>query len=454
MAMCSRKTMKSPLKLRRYITIFLAGITLVMIGAYSVIVQYSLSSAFNDAVLYDLTFKARNFAQTYRKNANTPLPATRLLSIYTNLENIPQGLKTKYGKKDFVPGKVLAADLMDSQTNDDGPLFLMAIAYDLHDGKRIYLVETYGKADLIPGMFKGAARAAYATVGMGLGFICLIVFVLRYFFSRLSSPINALLQWATALDRETLARPHPDFRFEEINQLADLIQKAINQQNQALIREHQFLSHASHELRTPIAVIQTNLDLLHRMDKTGDDSSKLPYQRIKRATENMQRLTETLLWLSRKAENMPKPESIDIKQMINRLIGANDYLLSGKSVDLELDLNASTVFLPKISLEIVLGNLIRNAFQYTGHGVIQVKVSQGAVQVENRDAGDGEQISPGPGCGAGLGLMLVAQICQKLGLQYKNEPIEGGHKAVVLFPFDVFDDKNKFSVKPQKHRQK
>ena len=47
--------------------------------------------------------------------------------------------------------------------------------------------------------------------------------------------------------------------------------------HQALNREHHFLRNASHELRTPIAVIRTNMDLLERLQTNSGDREKISH---------------------------------------------------------------------------------------------------------------------------------------------------------------------------------
>ncbi len=425
--------MKTPPKLRRYITISIGIITIVIIIAYSCLVQFALFSMIEETASYDYGLIARDFAEAYRKDPDTSLPKTKYLTAYLGSKNLPEWFKNEYGLAAFTHGQLEMGDLIDPQTNNGEEFFFIAFASNLHDGRKLYLIETFTKNDEIPGAFGNSKRAVFITIGLGIGFILLVAFALRYFFYKISTSIYSLTTWANSLTKDNLEQSNPDFRFQEINQLADLIKNAVSDLHQALNREHHFLRNASHELRTPIAVIRTNMDLLERLQEEPRKNEKTSYQRIRRAVDNMHKLTETLLWLSRKEENMPSPESIDVSQMVDELIRENQYLLSGKDVRLDLDMRSSTATLPKVALGIVLSNLIRNAFQYTNRGTIEIHITQTSVSITNMDQPLEKQDFSESVHGFGLGLILVEQICRKLNLHYENKSIGGVQKATLFF---------------------
>lgn len=423
--------MKSPPKLRKYISISLVGIILVMIVAYSILVVYALFSTLMEAASYDYNLIARDFAQAYRKDAATALPSTKYYTAYLDSREIPAWIKKEVDFESLVHSQLEVGFAINPSIQNGEEVIYFVMAYDLHDQKRLYLIEIHSEEDEIPGTFKNFKRALIIALGLGIGFIVLVGFTLRYFFHKISTPISALTTWAHDLNREKLEQPHPDFKFEEINQLADLIQNAVGELHRAMNREHHFLRNASHELRTPIAVIRTNMDLLDRLQSDPKGKEKLSYRRIRRAVENMNRLTETLLWLGRKSETMPSPESINVNAMVEELVQENRYLLKGKDVNIEMEMVSATVTLPKAALHIVLGNLVRNAFQYTNQGRIEIQVTQTAVTIINTDLTQKKTNSTGSDYGFGFGLMLVEQISQKLNLPYENKTIMGGHKAIL-----------------------
>jgi signal transduction histidine kinase len=426
--------MKTPPNLRRYIAVSLGGIILVMIVAYTLLVLHAFSSSVKDLISYDLTLKARNFARDYRENAESPLPKDRYLTAYMNPAELPQWLTDSCDVENLAHGRPEMGNMTGPHIHGGEEFFFLAMAYDLHDNNRLYLVETYTEKDEIPGSFSNIRRAMYITLAFGIGFILLVGVILRFFFFRISTPVNALGDWANSLTSKSLERPHPDFRFEEINQLADLIQHAVGDLHQALQREQFFLNSASHELRTPIAVIRTNLDLLQRLQPSMEERTGTSFQRIRRAVDNMRGLTETLLWLSRKEENMPPAETVDIYRTVNELVRENRYLLKGKDVELDMDMSPATAIVPRVALVIAMENLIRNAFQHVHKGKIEIRLTGTAIVITNTEPPEGEVVRTSSEYGFGLGLMLVEQISRKLGLSYENRSVPGGHEATLSFP--------------------
>ncbi len=101
---------------------------------------------------------------------------------------------------------------------------------------------------------------------------------------------------------------------------------------QSLDREQEFLSYASHELRTPIAVTRTNSELLSKMMTVNNSPEKQieVVERIKRASITMTDLTETLLWLNRSEGKSLVTENVQLGELTEQLVHDLDYLLEGK----------------------------------------------------------------------------------------------------------------------------
>jgi len=421
--------MKKNRKLRRYITRSLGLAALVMIGVYSILVEYTLIKGLEEAASFDLRLTAKDISFAYQKDPHAPLPRFPRVAAYIGEKDLPGWFGKKFSPADLPVGTLVLDEPTDAEYERGQWDLHVILPSELHDGKRLYIIQSYTEKDDLPEAFIFSENLEIIILGTGIGFIFLLWACVRHLFRTVSSPLENLRGWAVKLDHDNLEQPHPDFHFEEINQLADLIQNAVGDLHQALNREHHFLRNASHELRTPIAVIRTNMDLLERFQTDSGDKEKISHQRIRRAVDNMHRLTETLLWLSRKEETMPPPEAIQVYAMVADLVEENRYLLAGKDVDLTLDLETAQATLPRTALRIALGNLVRNAFQYTGQGRIAIKVTPTAVTITNASSNtEGSRLTADES-GFGLGLMLVEQICHKLNLSYESISVPGGRKT-------------------------
>jgi len=106
---------------------------------------------------------------------------------------------------------------------------------------------------------------------------------------------------------------------DELKRLANTFNKMIDRLQEAFDRQSQFVSDASHELRTPIAVIQGYANLIDRWGKDDREALEKSIHAIKFETSNMASLVEKLLFIA-KGNNVN--QRIEKKEfMLNELIG-------------------------------------------------------------------------------------------------------------------------------------
>jgi signal transduction histidine kinase len=268
---------------------------------------------------------------------------------------------------------------------------------------------------------------------IGLGTALMIGLLVALLWRRVSRPITALGNWAAGLSQRNLSEPVPDFVYPELNRFAELVRTSLTSAHQGLEREQLFLSHTSHELRTPISVVRANLELLRRI-QTSEGSKPDPREteiinRIDRASLTMKDVTETLLWLGRDDTSSHPCKTLRVDEVITELVDGLRYLLQGQPVELELDLQLAELYLPEAPTRIVLGNLIRNAFQHTRSGSVSIVQRGGHVDIVNSLRDGNEAASE---TGFGLGLKLTERFTEKLGWRYSNQPVAAGRKVEVV----------------------
>ena len=105
---------------------------------------------------------------------------------------------------------------------------------------------------------------------------------------------NAIDNLSPADDDQTLATGDA-----ELAGLETAVNKLMNRMRESYRQQARFVSDASHELRTPIAVIKGYADLLDRWGKTDEKILEESIQAIKSESESMQHLVEQLLFLAR-----------------------------------------------------------------------------------------------------------------------------------------------------------
>lgn len=149
---------------------------------------------------------------------------------------------------------------------------------------------------------------------------------------------------------------------ETINEMLDRIERSYEQQNR-------FVSDASHELRTPIAVIQGYINLLYRWGKDDKDILEESIEAIKGEAENMKDLVEKLLFLARTDKNTQKLECEEflMNELIEEIIKETKMLASEHEI--VCDKNEGIIFLgDRKLLKQAMRVFIDNSLKYTPKG--------------------------------------------------------------------------------------
>jgi two-component system, OmpR family, manganese sensing sensor histidine kinase len=151
---------------------------------------------------------------------------------------------------------------------------------------------------------------------------------------------------------------------------------------QSFERLKQFTADASHELRSPLMAIETNVEVaLTYPDQTRSKGDTEKFEAIASATSQMTRLTEDLLFLAR-TDNLPHHhrEVLDLKDLLDELVQLYQPQAAKKSVGLQLNKSNSLLLSGDAGqLKQLFTNLIVNAVQYTSEG--------GQVNIERHQMG-------------------------------------------------------------------
>lgn len=267
---------------------------------------------------------------------------------------------------------------------------------------------------------------------IGIGFFVLFVFTLLFVFKKVAQPMESLREWANQLTIDNINQPLPTFRFRELNALATLIHNNFNSLAESVEREKKFLSYASHELRTPIAVLRSNCSLLEKVNAAPSDKERLIRERINRASLTMKSMTETLLWLSRDdADDMPI-ESVKLGEIVQQSYEELSYLIAGKSIDVTINVEQQERLLAKTPATLVINNLIRNSLQHTQQGSVDISLSDGRLSIINTELiSTSEQFTNE--LGFGLGNQLIQNLIARFNWQFEKEIVDNQYRVIVHF---------------------
>lgn len=228
---------------------------------------------------------------------------------------------------------------------------------------------------------------------------------------------------------------------DEIGELTRICDETFERLHKALDREKLFTADISHELRSPLTIIQTSAELLE-MRLEGKPERKY-VEKITASCDVMRNLMNVFLNLARGNALGHK----DLDKTHDILESVCDYWSeSAREKNLTLVFESTGTcpgVQPPVLLSTVASNLVRNAFRYTDEGSVTVRETEKGFEVIDTGIGiaadQRERIfqpytrASNKGGGIGMGLSIAKRICDRLGWSIELlESEKGAHFRVNL----------------------
>lgn len=403
--------MRRPRTLRSRIVFFFCGYLVILLLIYSgaVIIFYRFAE---DLVfkrqLSEISEEIKGYVKEHNKLPDS-LPMH--ISVYENIADIPRMLK-KY-----------------VNNRKDGIYEIVGYDYNYHvaivksePGDHTYYI-FYNTRTM------QSSREHEYIMSVSLLILAALVlflggFMAKYVSSRILNPLKKFADDALLIPLDDPeARLHHDSTGDEMGMIGDTINRLLERISEFIIRKREFISHASHEFRTPVTVIKGAVEIIKsRIDEKETRISK-PLSRIERAVSEMEKLVETFFFLAQSEQKPDKNENCDLSAVVKEIVDSCSQLLENKPVKAEVDIPDTTpVKVPASLAAIAIGNIVRNAFAYTDKGTVTVSVLNSSVIVQ--DTGPGFDLSLKR---RGVGLTVVKRLCERLEWKFNimSQPGEG-----------------------------
>lgn len=305
--------------------------------------------------------------------------------------------------------------------------------------------------------------------------IILLSSVCTYFLTKKAlTPLQKLTSEVSQIQAQNLSTqlPVPNSK-DEIAQLTSSFNEMLTRLDNAFSTQKQFSANAAHELRTPLAVLQTNLEVFEKKQEPEMVEYRQLFTMIKEQTARLSQLVGTLLDMTN-LKSVPRTDHVSLEELVDEVFcdldpvaekaGISIHFDDSSSQDLYTDVHTPDASALNNNILNITGsyvllyravyNLVENAIKYNrpnGSVTVSVKEKNGQAMILVKDTGIG--ISPenqkkifdpffrvdksrsrAMG-GAGLGLALVDSIAREHGGSVKVlESNEKGSIIALMLP--------------------
>jgi heavy metal sensor kinase len=306
----------------------------------------------------------------------------------------------------------------------EGQRFTLAGAYALTEVDNVLTLVRHVFGVAIPLLIIAAAIGGYVVA------------------SRSLAPVSRMAERAAAISSANLGERLPVRGSEEVVRLAEVVNGLLDRLEASFEQQKRFMADASHELRTPTAIIRTEADVTLAQPRRGEAEYRASIQVVRDAAQRLARIVDDLFLLARSdASAMPvHRQRVHLDEVIQSAIRAIHPLAAARDIRVEL---AEFVEAPfegdPDQLDRLVLNLLQNAIKYSPRGgIVEVSLSRSrsepVYEIRVIDSGAGipaeaqsriferffraagarpaAEDSGNPPSGAGLGLPIAQRIAE------------------------------------------
>ncbi len=273
-------------------------------------------------------------------------------------------------------------------------------------------------------------------------------------------PVKRLSRMVKEIRAETLDRRLAlDGPSDEVKELADAFDNTLERLERAFEQQGRFVADAAHELRTPLATLRTNLEVIQQDPNATLSDYREMSATLNRTLDRLERLAEDLLLLARGEKELPK-EQVNLEVLLTEVVQELKPLAQSNQVSLDLKIAGEVIISADAQLLArTVSNLIENGIRYNRPGgsvTTTVQLQENGVVVQIQDTGIGIPANELPHIferfyrvdrsrarhrgGSGLGLAITTHIVQLHGGRIRVESTPGvGSTFTIWLPLPAND---------------
>lgn len=279
--------------------------------------------------------------------------------------------------------------------------------------------------DEVDAQLAGLWRMSIQIFVIGVAGSGLIGFVVA---GRVVRPVRRLTEAATRVaETQNVDQPIDIKRDDEFGQLASSFNEMLGALSLSREQQHRLVTDASHELRTPITSLRTNLEYMQRNSSIEEDERRLILDDVLFELDELTGLVTELVDLATDQHHMGEAECIELDELVDAVVQRHRRRTSYNIV---YTATSSQVMAAPALVERAVSNMVDNALKWNPpDSSVQVRVENGSVIVSDNGPGipveeheqvferfyrtEGARSLPG----SGLGLSIVRHVAESFGGQ-------------------------------------
>jgi signal transduction histidine kinase len=263
----------------------------------------------------------------------------------------------------------------------------------LQEGGNAAIIHVAEPLDTLQRTFARAREAILIALGTTAAAVVILSIVLA---AQATTPINQLAREIREIRSDRLALAaglELQQRHDEIGRLAQSFNDLLSRLGEAFARERQFISDASHELKTPLTSINANAQMLLRWGDQDPTIRKESLETVVRESAELAAMVNGMLTLAKadRGDEIPK-EPLSLAQIASEVAQNAAGRAAEKQLELSFEHTATpTIYGDPNLIRQMIGNLVDNAIKFSERGRVDVRVGAGGEMawVEVVDSGPG-----------------------------------------------------------------
>ena len=343
----------SPLFRKIMVSFLLASV--FFLSLLTLVVYYSNDILEDDLLARQTEFELSNIMELLAADPNAPLPRSASLSIYLQ------------SRQDRLPLPDYLAGLADGVTHDirvNDKAYHVMVAPIADD--RVYIQYDVTEIE------RSEELLEYILIVAWIVLLVVMFFIARILSKKLSGPIQQLSQ--------ELSRINPDergiklghrFEDDEVGRIAQAFDSYTQKMDSYVEKQMAFAAMASHELRSPLTIVQTSADLI---SSRHDDPDILPHlEKITRASANMANMIHALLAVTRDQPTQNAGEQVGLRTLADEIIDNMQPEINAKEISIYNEIGPDiSIRADKTLATVVLTNLIKNGVKHGQQSSIRI----------------------------------------------------------------------------------